>query len=317
MYKPIDMKHILFIILSAACISCINSRKPFTLHGDLSECLSAYEEGSEISGINLKHMDGTEYAEEYTAKLESDGKYMIEGTVSEPAAMILEITIDVPGGKGTSRLCFIAEPGDIDLNAGSRPSGTELNESVFEEIDQIISQNDTKTILRLIEESSPLAQAILHDTSVQLKAKAEKEDHYAKTSPGQMYTDFKGTYKGEEVMLSEYIGKGKYVILDFWASWCGPCREKIPELIELYGKHKDNGLEIIGIAVSDKPENTLKMIDRMDIPYPQIFDTDGTAAKEYGISTIPEIILISPEGRILARGNESATHFISKHLNIN
>lgn len=311
------MKHILFVILSIACISCINPRKSFILHGNLSAYLSAYEDGSEISGINLKHMDGTEYAEEYTAKLESDGKYMIEGAVSEPVAMILEITIDVPGGKGTSRLCFIAEPGDIYLDAGSRPSGTELNESVFEEIDQIISQNDTKNILRLIEESSPLAQAILHDTAVRLKAQAEKEDHYAKTSPGQMYIDFKGTYKGEEVMLSEYIGKGKHVILDFWASWCGPCREKIPELIELYGKHKDKGLEIIGIAVSDKPENTLKMIDRMDIPYPQIFDTDGTAAKEYGISTIPEIILISAEGRILARGNESATHFISKHLNIN
>ena len=92
--------------------------------------------------------------------------------------------------------------------------------------------------------------------------------------------------------------------MDFWASWCGPCREKIPELIALHNSYRNEGVEVVGVSVSDKPENTLKMIERLGIPYPQIFDTSGEGAKTYGISTIPEIIIISPEGKILVRGND-------------
>lgn len=75
-------------------------------------------------------------------------------------------------------------------------------------------------------------------------------------------------------------------------------------MIALHNSYRNEGVEVVGVSVSDKPENTLKMIERLGIPYPQIFDTSGEGAKTYGISTIPEIIIISPEGKILVRGND-------------
>ncbi|MBQ7463127.1 MAG: TlpA family protein disulfide reductase, partial [Bacteroidaceae bacterium] len=95
---------------------------------------------------------------------------------------------------------------------------------------------------------------------------------------------------------------GKYVLVDFWASWCGPCRAEIPNLITAYNKYKDKGFTVLGVAVNDKPEATLKAIKDDGIPYPQILNSQQIAASAYGIISIPEIILFAPDGTILARG---------------
>lgn len=297
------MRRILLILLVAYITGC-NTKETFVVKGDLAGCLSSYQEGSVISDISLKNIDGSDFTEKHRLSLEPDGKYMIKGRVPEPVALILEVGVTVPGGNGTTRLRFIAESGTISLDFGSNPYGTSLNEIVFKEIDNIKSHNDSETILRLIEGSSSLTKSILQDTEKGLRSRLALEQNVEKTSPGKMYTDFKGTYGDSVIRLSDYVCKGKYVIVDFWASWCGPCREKIPELIALYNSYINKGVEVVGISVRDKPENTLKMIERLGIPYPQIFDTSGEGAKAYGISTIPEIIIISPEGTILVRGND-------------
>lgn len=90
--------------------------------------------------------------------------------------------------------------------------------------------------------------------------------------------------------------------MDFWASWCGWCRAEFPVLKEVYAKYKDQNFELLGIAVNDDREKTLKAMKEDGVTWPQILNTGKVAMEAYGIAGIPEIILFAPDGKILARG---------------
>lgn len=144
--------------------------------------------------------------------------------------------------------------------------------------------------------------------SQQQKARAERkarekaaQEAASKTACGQMFTDFEAEYDGKIQKLSDYVGRGKYVLVDFWASWCGPCRAEIPNLIKVYNQYKGDRFEVLGVATWDKPEDTLKAIGQMGIPYPQIINAQQAGSKAYGITGIPQIILFGPDGTILKR----------------
>lgn len=93
----------------------------------------------------------------------------------------------------------------------------------------------------------------------------------------------------------------KPIVLDFWASWCGPCRAEIPNLIKVYNQYKGEKFEVLGVATWDKPEDTKKAIEQMGIPYPQMLNAQKAGSDAYGISGIPQIILFGPDGKIVKR----------------
>ena len=129
---------------------------------------------------------------------------------------------------------------------------------------------------------------------------AEKLD---KTAPGKMFTDFTVTTSdGKEVKLSDYVGKGEYVLVDFWASWCGPCMREMPGLKEIYNEYNGKGLQILGVAVWDKPEDTRNAVATHKLPWTIIDNAQRIPTDIYGIMGIPHIIMFAPDGTIVFRG---------------
>ena len=133
------------------------------------------------------------------------------------------------------------------------------------------------------------------------KAEAE-QNRIEPTDPSKPFTDFSVVYNGNTTRLSDYVGHGKYVLVDFWASWCAPCLEEIPSLVSAYNKYKEKGLQVLGVAVSDKPAHTEAAIKKYDITYPQIINAQNIANEAYHFGAIPYTLLFDPEGNIIARG---------------
>ncbi len=101
---------------------------------------------------------------------------------------------------------------------------------------------------------------------------------------------------GEEIRLSAL--KGKTIFLDFWATWCGPCRESVPHLVSLYKTYREDGLVIIGVSVDKGGADLVRrFVASMDIPYPVVI-AKGDLEKQYGVNALPTGFLIDREGRI-------------------
>ena len=136
------------------------------------------------------------------------------------------------------------------------------------------------------------------------------------TAEGKMFKDFEAEYEGKVSKLSDWVGKGKYVLVDFWASWCGPCKAEIPNIINVYNKYKGDKFEVLGVTVNDKPEETLKSIEKLGINYPQMINAQRAGSTAYGIQGIPHIILFGPDGTILKRNlrGENIEKAVSEYL---
>ncbi len=129
----------------------------------------------------------------------------------------------------------------------------------------------------------------------------EKAQRRERTQPGNPFLDFEITNGDDTFRLSDHVGKGHYVLVDFWASWCGPCMRQLPVLKEIYNEHKDQGLEVIGVAVWDEPDDTRRAIQQHELPWECVIGAGTIPTDLYGISGIPCIILFGPDGTIISR----------------
>ena len=138
-----------------------------------------------------------------------------------------------------------------------------------------------------------------------IKALRKSYEKAAATQAGKMFVDFTGyTIDGKASKLSDYVGKGKYVLVDFWASWCGPCKGEIPNLIELQNKFGGDKFMVLGVNVWDEETAFKAALEEEGITYPQIVvpqNNKDNATELYGIQGIPQIILFGPDGTIVQR----------------
>ncbi len=124
------------------------------------------------------------------------------------------------------------------------------------------------------------------------------------TSVGKKFKDFEVTYNDSTFRLSEVVGNGKYVLVDFWASWCGPCIRQTSVIKDILKEYGPKGLEVLGVAVWDEPEKTLQGIKDHDLPWRNIINAQNIPSDVYGFQGIPCIILFGPDGTILSRDQQ-------------
>ena len=134
-----------------------------------------------------------------------------------------------------------------------------------------------------------------------------------------MFVDFTGFANGETIRLSDYVGKGKYVLVDFWASWCGPCKKEMPGIIAVNSKYAGDKFMVVGINIGDTEENFKAAVSSFGIDYPQIFvpkKHKDNASLLYNVQTIPYVVLFAPDGTILERWTpgEGLDEIIGNHL---
>ncbi|MBP5386293.1 MAG: AhpC/TSA family protein [Prevotella sp.] len=122
---------------------------------------------------------------------------------------------------------------------------------------------------------------------------------------GQQFTDLEmADPDGKMHKLSDLVGEGKWLLVDFWASWCGPCRQEMPNVLEAYNKFHDKGFEVVGISFDQKKEAWVKAIEQLNMQWLQLSDLKGwncAAAPTYKIDAIPDNLLIDPQGKIVDR----------------
>lgn len=157
----------------------------------------------------------------------------------------------------------------------------------------------------LAELEAVIAKVKYSDKIAHIKKIRDSYKESASTNAGAMFIDFTGfTVDGKPSKLSDYVGKGKYVLVDFWASWCGPCRQEIPNLIELQKRFSGDRFTVLGVNVWDNEDKFKASLKSEGIDYPQIFvprNNKDNATELYGIKGIPQIILFAPDGRIIKR----------------
>lgn len=285
-------------------------------------------EGMEVSMVN--YADSTVLASDTVR----DGKVSFSLDPDKTDLPVLvQIMVD-----GRIRAYYIAEPGEASLDDSiSVAAGTPLNDRLgqlmarldsVEALDDIQAYSDFTGRIYNENKDNPIglyfgtewlrfasdtqADSIMAAAGPLLAGslKARQFVNFAhlraKTAPGREYVDVTGEdAAGAPVDLSSMIKPGHYTVIDFWASWCPYCIKEVPALKDLLRDYGAKGLDIVGVAVRDKTEDTAAAIERHGIDWPVLYNTQRRPYDLYGFTGIPHTVLVGPDGTIISRGENA------------
>ena len=324
------MKRILFLLaLSAVSLSC--GRNAFTING-----IFTTDDGTEVYLIDADRADTLARTEV------RDGRFSFAGNVKDPFYAYV--------GCGRTRVHTILEPGTFTVDIDERVTSGGPMEDAYMAFhrqfyqykreqraekaalaDSVVRANPDNLVGALALEDLAYVDTSLFMTLYRQMSDRMREFRLVKnafkaidlqnsTAPGRMFTDFTvvgGHPDGSDVKLSDYVGRGKYILLDHWASWCGPCKAEMPYIKKTWESFAGQRFDVVSIAVSDKRADTEKALSQLDMPWHQILDAQKIPAEIYGVSAIPHLILFGPDGTILARGirGEEIYATVAEYLN--
>ena len=129
-------------------------------------------------------------------------------------------------------------------------------------------------------------------------------DEKDKSFVGKQYINVTGVNpEGKKIALSDYVGKNKLVLIDFWASWCGPCVKEMPNVVETYNMFKNKGFEVVGISLDEEKSKWVNAIQKLNMTWPQISDLkgwDSDLSAPYKVKNIPFTLLVDQDGKVIA-----------------
>lgn len=165
----------------------------------------------------------------------------------------------------------------------------------FQSSAKMLSQENKKAIIAVMSEKVKAKQEIA-DIIMQVEA-------FQPTEVGDKFANIKGqAIDGQEISLSDYAGKGKIVLVDFWASWCPPCIAELPHIVKIYEKYKDKGFEIVGVSLDEDKDAWETATKEYGVVWPQFSNLKGwdePAARAYNVQSIPHTILLDKDGIII------------------
>jgi peroxiredoxin len=313
------MKRSFLILLGATLLAACSPKPEATLNGT-------------VTGVE----DGTKVYlhDNAQAKLDSTtvagGKFRFEfPKVDYPDQNVLQFD----GVRGAFQ--FFVEPGTIvatiSVGEGATFSGTPANDALTNFNTAVADMSDYEEQLALVNQTIAdnantvfgayltwttaysLTTPEMVDSVLNIIAAApanactdrlkERRDVLVATAVGQPAPDFsQAQADGTPLSLSSL--KGKLVLIDFWASWCGPCRAENPNVVKVYNKYHDKGFDILGVSLDDNRENWLKAIEDDGLTWNHVSDLAGwknAVAAQYAVRSIPHTVLVGADGVIIAK----------------
>lgn len=199
------------------------------------------------------------------------------------------------------------------VDAAKRNIGNEFGYFLLTYYPEEVIDNATRT--KLINElpqnmrQRPAVKQILQDM-----------EKAAQTAEGSTISNFtQMAPDGSQLSIMSEVGKNKITIIDFWASWCSPCRQEMPFMVELYNTYKEQGLGIVGISLDEDADAWQLATQKLGITWPQMSDLKGwnnAAAQQFSVNSIPHTIVVDQQGKILRRGlrGEALKEFVESQL---
>ena len=203
---------------------------------------------------------------------------------------------------------FIEEYKEFNLKAAKKNADNDVARQVLLNLYGMIEDAQIEEIL------AKMPEEMLQDENVAFIKKGVEARKA--TAEGTMFVDFTVEHVygydrsvdpqplKQEVKFSDYVGKGTYVLVDFWSPWCGPCRREIPNIQQVYEQYKDKGLQVLSLAVWErKPQShTIETAAELGMDWLHINNCGQIPTDIYGVEGIPHLMLIGPDGTILKRG---------------